>query len=109
MKRSSQDLDTEELDTEELDTEELDTEELDAEELDAEKVSAMSRLPPPHARRARAPVRRPASLCYVNVQGFCSLVGLITSSGSFATGIAGPSARKSHLSLALPLALTVNG
>ena len=104
MKRSSQDLDTEELDTEELDTEEL-----DAEELDAEKVSAMSRLPPPHDRRTRgASAARPASLCYVNVQGFCSLVGLMTSSGSFAAGIAGPSARKSHLSLALPLSLTVN-
>ncbi|HMI17076.1 MAG TPA: hypothetical protein VK526_12055, partial [Bradyrhizobium sp.] len=64
MKRSSQDLDTEELDTEEL---------------DAEKVSAMSRLPPPHARRTRAPVRRaPRPSCYVNVQGFCSLVGLMT-------------------------------
>ena len=43
------------------------------------------------------------------VQAFCALVGLITSSGSFAFGIAAPNARKSHLSLAWPLALTVNG
>src|SRR5262249_10952223 len=52
---------------------------------------------------------RPRPVPDHKVQGFCSFVGLMTSSGSFAFGIAGLSARKSHLSLAWPLGLTVKG
>jgi hypothetical protein len=42
-------------------------------------------------------------------QGFCSRVGARTSSDSLAEGTAAPRARKSHLSLPWPLALTVKG
>ena len=50
-----------------------------------------------------------AAAAYYKVQGFCSLVGLMTSSGSFAAGMADPSVMRSHLSLAWPLVLSVNG
>ena len=42
-------------------------------------------------------------------QAFADFGGLITSSGWFAAGTAAPNARKSHLSFAWPLGLTVNG
>ena len=53
--------------------------------------------------------RRPRPASDYKVQGFCSFVGLRTSSGSFALGTAAPNARKSHLSFACPFGLTVNG
>src|SRR5665647_217202 len=53
------------------------------------------------SRRARqgAPADRPRGY---NEQGFCSLVGLRTSIGSFGPGTAAPSVMRSHLSLAWP-------